>query len=116
MRKRKSTQNSGADDGVRNKGVRRLPEDMAMNGVHGLLVKGIPVVPLNVDAEIAAAMIGISPAHFYAQLGQGLIPPGSRMGRRRLWSVYDLRCWVLAGMPTAERWAAIKDDCMKSLN
>lgn len=116
MRKRKNTQNSGADDPARNKGLGRLPGDTAMNGIPGLLVKGIPVVPLNVDAETAAAMIGISSAHFYAQLGRGLIPPASRMGRRRLWSVCELRCWVLAGMPTAERWAAIKNDCIRSLN
>ena len=75
-----------------------------------------PPPRLAIDAPTAARMLDISLAHFYARLSAGQIPHGFYLGRRRLWSVYELKYWVLAGMPTAERWAVIRIDVMKSLN
>ena len=60
---------------------------------------------LAVDAPTAAMMLGISPAHFYTRLSAGQVPPGFRLGRRRLWSVQELRKWIDAGAPCADRWA-----------
>ncbi len=34
--------------------------------------------------------------------------PGIRLGRRRLWAVDDLRAWIAAGAPAADRWMAAK--------
>ena len=60
---------------------------------------------LAVDAPTAAMMLGISPAHFYTRLAAGQVPPGFHLGRRRLWSVQELRKWIDAGAPCADRWA-----------
>ena len=54
---------------------------------------------LAVDAPTAAMMLGISPAHFYTRLAAGQVPPGFHLGRRRLWSVQELRKWIDAGAP-----------------
>ncbi|MGC8542094.1 MAG: helix-turn-helix transcriptional regulator [Phycisphaerae bacterium] len=64
--------------------------------------------PLAVDAATAAKMLSVSLAHFYTLLSGGRIPAGFRLGRRRLWPVAELRDWLAAGAPSAERWAAIK--------
>jgi excisionase family DNA binding protein len=69
-----------------------------------------PIASLTMDAVQAAKLIGISNTHFWAMLSSGRIPPGFRLGRRRLWAVDDLRAWIAAGAPTADRWAAIKKD------
>ncbi len=61
---------------------------------------------LAVDAPTAAMMLGISPAHFYTRLSAGQVPPGFHLGRRRLWSVQELREWIDAGAPYADGWAA----------
>lgn len=61
---------------------------------------------LAVDAPTAAMMLGISPAHFYTRLAAGQVPPGFHLGRRRLWSVEELRKWISAGAPCADRWGA----------
>jgi predicted DNA-binding transcriptional regulator AlpA len=116
MDRRKDAQKKGVEELLPNNRRRMQTKDMTMNHILEQLIRAVQIRPLNVDAEKAAALIGISPAHFYAQLAQGLIPPGTRMGRRRLWSVCELQCWILAGMPNAERWAVIRTDVMKSLN
>ena len=41
------------------------------------------------------------------------IPPGFWLGRRRLWCVYELQCWLAAGAPNAQRWAVMKVDAMR---
>ena len=69
--------------------------------------------PLAVGAPVAALLIGVSESHFYTRLAGGGIPPGFRLGKRRLWSVYELQCWIAAGAPNAQRWAAIKADALR---
>jgi len=67
-----------------------------------------PLAPLTVDAPGAAKLIGISQTHFWMQLSGGRIPAGFRLGRRRLWAVEDLKAWIAAGAPTADKWRAMK--------
>jgi len=67
-----------------------------------------PIAPLAVDATKAAKLIGVSTAHFWVMLASGQIPPGFRLGRRRLWAVAELQAWILAGAPTADRWRVIR--------
>ncbi len=64
--------------------------------------------PLAVDAANAARLCGVSPAHWYTLLAGGRCPPGIRLGRRVVWPVDDLRAWLAAGAPAADRWAAMK--------
>ncbi|MHB1768467.1 MAG: helix-turn-helix transcriptional regulator [Phycisphaerae bacterium] len=70
--------------------------------------------PLAIDAPTAATLLGVSTAHFNTLLSGGRIPPGYRLGRRRLWSVSELQRWIDAGAPTADRWALIADNCIRA--
>ncbi|MGC8541351.1 MAG: helix-turn-helix transcriptional regulator [Phycisphaerae bacterium] len=65
-------------------------------------------LPLAVAAADAARLCGVSPAHWAAMLAGGRVPPGVRLGRRRLWPVAELRDWLAAGAPSADRWAAMQ--------
>ncbi len=64
--------------------------------------------PLAVDSFGAARLLGVSESHWRVMLAGGRVPPGFRLGRRRLWSVDELRNWIAAGAPSADRWAARK--------
>lgn len=70
--------------------------------------------PLAIDAPTAATLLGVSTAHFYTLLSGGRIPPGFRLGRRRLWSVSELQRWIDAGAPSADRWAIIVGNCIRA--
>jgi predicted DNA-binding transcriptional regulator AlpA len=60
---------------------------------------------LLVSADQAARLLGLSRAHFYSQLSAGRIGPmGYEFGRRKLWSVEELRRWVESGCPPREKW------------
>ena len=41
---------------------------------------------------------------------RGLVPSALHVGKRRLWSVEELRAWTAAGAPSRERWAALRED------
>ena len=43
--------------------------------------------PLAVDSFGAARLLGVSESHWRVMLAGGRVPPGFRLGRRRLWSV-----------------------------
>lgn len=60
-----------------------------------------PAAPqaLAVDTFAAAELIGISESHFRILVSGGRVPPGFKLGRRRLWAVAELQAWVLAGAP-----------------
>jgi predicted DNA-binding transcriptional regulator AlpA len=63
---------------------------------------------LAVDSHGAAALLGVSESHWRIMTAAGRCPPGIRLGRRRLWAVDDLRAWLQAGSPPADKWAAMK--------
>lgn len=52
----------------------------------------------------AAAMLGISRAHFYRMHKAGRIPQPVRLGGSVRWRVDELRAWIAAGMPSRQRW------------
>lgn len=64
--------------------------------------------PLAVDSFGAAAMVGVSESHWRVMLAGGRIPPGFKLGRRRLWSTQELRAWIAVGAPSADRWEKIR--------
>jgi predicted DNA-binding transcriptional regulator AlpA len=64
--------------------------------------------PLAVDSHGAARLIGVSESGWRILVSAGRVPPGFRLGRRRLWSVAELQNWIAAGAPSADRWMAMK--------
>ena len=63
--------------------------------------------PLAVDAEQAAALLGMSRSMFYKMNESGQIGPmGRRFGKCVRWSVAELRAWAEAGMPPRHEWVA----------
>lgn len=66
--------------------------------------------PLLVDAIKAATLCGISERTWRKLDRTVRVPRPIAVGRRRLWSVQDLRAWVAAGCPSRERWEAIGGD------
>jgi predicted DNA-binding transcriptional regulator AlpA len=66
--------------------------------------------PLLVDAIRAATLCGISERTWRKLDRTVRVPRPVEVGRRRLWSVQDLRAWVAAGCPSRERWEGIGGD------
>lgn len=64
--------------------------------------------PLAVDSFGAARLLGVSESHWRVMLAGGRVPPGFRLGRRRLWAVAELTAWIAAGAPSADRWEILK--------
>lgn len=64
--------------------------------------------PLAVDSFGAAHLLGISESHWRVLLAGGRVPPGFRLGRRRLWSVAELSAWIQAGALSAEKWKVLQ--------
>lgn len=60
--------------------------------------------PLLVDAVAAAEAHDVCERTWRSLDAQGLVPEPVRLGRRRLWSVEDLRAWVRLGCPNRERF------------
>jgi predicted DNA-binding transcriptional regulator AlpA len=58
-----------------------------------------------VPAGVAAAMIGVSRAMFYAMHADGRLGPMAvSFGRRKLWRVSELTAWTEHGCPPREVW------------
>ena len=60
----------------------------------------IPPPPIAVDADVAAAMFGMSAQSWRRKAKAGLVPAPGRMGPMLRWDVADLKAWSAAGMPT----------------
>jgi excisionase family DNA binding protein len=63
--------------------------------------------PLLIPDTIAAAMAGISRAHWHRLRAAGKLPPAVRLGRKVLWRRADVTAWIEAGCPDARTWAAM---------
>lgn len=66
--------------------------------------------PFAVESKAAARLCGVSRAHWMKLVGTGRAPQGLRLGRRRVWSVRELRAWLDAGAPSVERWTAMRKE------
>ncbi len=64
--------------------------------------------PLAVNSFGAARLLGVSESHWRGLLAAGRCPAGNRLGRRRVWAVDELRRWLDAGCPCADRWQAMQ--------
>ncbi len=65
--------------------------------------------PLAVGAREAAALVGVSLRTWRTLDASGGIPEPVRIGRRRLWSMAELRAWAAAGCPPRVRWAVLRE-------
>lgn len=72
------------------------------------------VEPLAIDADGAAAMVGLSRSGWFKLAAQGGVPRPRRLGRRVLYDLSELKQWWGAGCPSQERWEAIKQAALKS--
>lgn len=73
------------------------------------LLSQLGLTPLAVDAEGAAAMLGLSRAMFYKQADAGRIGPMPvRFGKSVRYSLHELRAWAAAGMPPRHEWITMK--------
>lgn len=76
------------------------------------LILSIP--PMAVNGKDAARLLGIGRTLFLQMDNSGRLGPmGLKLGKRRLWSVEELRAWVNAGCPIRERWQQIKSEQKK---
>ena len=70
--------------------------------------KSISVEPLLVGVSDTAVILGISKPMLYQLISDGrfgLI--GIRFGRKRLFSIEELKSWVRAGCPSREKWLSV---------
>jgi predicted DNA-binding transcriptional regulator AlpA len=63
---------------------------------------------LLVKAKQAAKLLDVSQAHFYRMHSHGMVPRPERLGRAVRWNLRELERWVEAGMPSREKWEAMK--------
>jgi predicted DNA-binding transcriptional regulator AlpA len=56
----------------------------------------------------AAALAGVSRAHWHRLRAAGKVPPPIRLGRKVLWRRSEIVAWIEAGCPDARMWAAIQ--------
>lgn len=67
------------------------------------------VEPILVGISDAAKMLSISRGLFYEMISDGRLGPvGIRFGRKRLFSVGELRRWVDASCPCREKWLSMQ--------
>jgi len=68
------------------------------------------LVPLLLDADDAAMLLGVSRSHFYALHSSGRLGPSPvRLGKRSLWRRDELEQWVLNDCPSRQQWIDLKE-------
>ncbi len=56
----------------------------------------------------AAALAGVSRAHWQRLRAAGKLPPSVRLGRKVLWRAAEVAAWIESGCPDARTWEAMK--------
>lgn len=64
--------------------------------------------PLALSARDAARACGLGLRTWRTMVATGRAPRPVRIGRRTLWPLGELREWLRAGAPPAERWEALR--------
>jgi predicted DNA-binding transcriptional regulator AlpA len=67
-----------------------------------------PPDPLLIGDREAAALVGVSRAHWHRLRAAGKLPPSIRLGRKVLWRRVEIELWIQAGCPDAKSWAAMQ--------
>jgi predicted DNA-binding transcriptional regulator AlpA len=66
-----------------------------------------PPTPLLIPDAVAAALAGVSRAHWHRLRAAGKLPPPVRLGRRVLWRRLEIEAWIAASCPDSRTWAAM---------
>jgi predicted DNA-binding transcriptional regulator AlpA len=66
-----------------------------------------PPAPLLIPDTAAAALAGVSRAHWHRLRAAGKLPPSIRLGRKVLWRRLEIEAWIAAGCPDSPTWAAM---------
>jgi predicted DNA-binding transcriptional regulator AlpA len=64
--------------------------------------------PLLISDRAAAALAGVSRAHWHRLRAAGKVPAPVRLGRKVLWRRSELVTWIEAGCPDARTWQAMQ--------
>jgi predicted DNA-binding transcriptional regulator AlpA len=64
--------------------------------------------PLLIPDTAAAALAGVSRAHWHRLRSAGKLPPSVRLGRKVLWRRLEIEAWIAAGCPDARTWATMQ--------
>jgi len=64
--------------------------------------------PLLIPDTAAAALAGVSRAHWHRLRAAGRLPPPVRLGRKVLWRRLEIVAWIDAGCPDSRTWGAIQ--------
>jgi predicted DNA-binding transcriptional regulator AlpA len=62
---------------------------------------------LLIPDTVAAALAGVSRAHWHRLRAAGKLPPSVRLGRKVLWRRLEIADWIAAGCPDSRTWAAM---------
>jgi predicted DNA-binding transcriptional regulator AlpA len=65
-------------------------------------------IALLIPDTAAAALAGVSRAHWQRLRSAGKLPPSVRLGRKVLWRRAEVTAWIDAGCPDAKVWAAMQ--------
>ena len=83
-------------------GIVKVEKTMTDNGNH--------LVPLLLDAEDAATLLGVSRRHFYGLHSSGRLGPlPVRLGRCSRWRRDELEAWAASDCPSRQQWQALKE-------
>ncbi len=69
------------------------------------------LVALLLDSKDSASLLGIGERSFWSMHSSGELGPlPIRLGKRTLWSRFELEEWVKARCPRREEWVAMKGE------
>jgi predicted DNA-binding transcriptional regulator AlpA len=74
----------------------------------GGIVNPEAAAPLLIPDTEAAALAGVSRAHWQRLRAGGKLPPAVRLGRKVLWRRLEIQEWISAGCPDSRTWAAMQ--------
>ena len=70
-------------------------------------IETLPIEPLLLRAEAAAALCGLPVSTWYQLQSAGKIPPSLRLGKARLWRLSVLRQWCELNCPPLDQFNEI---------
>jgi len=70
-------------------------------------IETLPIEPLIVRTEQAAALCGLSVSTWYEYMSAGRTPPSIKLGKARLWRLDILKMWCRADCPPLDRFMEI---------
>jgi predicted DNA-binding transcriptional regulator AlpA len=64
--------------------------------------------PLLIPDTVAAALAGVSRAHWHRLRAAGKLPPAIKLGRKVLWRKLEVVAWIDASCPDGRTWAVMQ--------